>query len=534
MQMKMDDFAGTAAMIRLILRRDRIILPIFILFMALVVIGIAATFVNLYSDFAVRQAFFLQMQNNPSIVALLGSVLDPSIGGLTAWRAGIPGPLLVGLISIFIMIRHTRSEERKGRLELLNSTVVGRQATLTSALVTTFGLNIIIAAIIGLGLVGLGLPAASSIVLGLSIAIFGCLFAAITGVAVQFTESSSDARYLTVAVLVGFFLLRILGWDNGSATWLSWLSPFGWVHFIRAFAGEELWVFGLFLIFITGLTLTAYWLSSMRDLGAGIITQRSGPSKASKSLRNSLALAWRLHQGMLLFWILLFVIMGVMLGYLAQTITDIISANPQFMSLLSQLGGNAGPVDSYFTLVLSSFGEVFAIYAILATLRLRSEESKKHSEFVLTSSVSRSKWAFSNLIFAVFGPAAVMIIFALACGLTYGLSTGNLNNDLPRILLATVAYLPAVWVLTGISVALFGLLPRFTGLSWVALGLFVIIQLLGEFFDISKWILDISPFSHIPNYLVGETATNSLISLTAVSALLIIVGLIGFQRRDIS
>ncbi|MBM4240388.1 MAG: ABC transporter permease, partial [Euryarchaeota archaeon] len=85
-------------------------MPIFILFMALVAIGIAATFVNLYSDFVVRQTFFLQMQNNPSIVALLGSVLDPSIGGLTAWRIGIPGPLLVGLISIFIMIRHTRSE----------------------------------------------------------------------------------------------------------------------------------------------------------------------------------------------------------------------------------------------------------------------------------------------------------------------------------------------------------------------------------------------------------------------------------------
>ena len=70
--------------------------------------------------------------------------------------------------------------------------------------------------------------------------------------AVQLTESSGDARYLSVGLLVGFFVLRILGWDNGSANWLSWLSPFGWVHSIRAFAGNDLWVFGIFSYFYFG------------------------------------------------------------------------------------------------------------------------------------------------------------------------------------------------------------------------------------------------------------------------------------------
>jgi ABC-2 type transport system permease protein len=534
MRIKMDDFTGTKAITRLTLRRDRIILPIFIIFMALVVIAIAIGFIKLYSDAAVRMAFFLQMQNNQSIVALLGSVLDPSIGGLITWRTGVAGPLLLGLISIFLMIRHTRSEERKGRLELLDSTAVGRQAALTSALATTFLANIIIAVIIDLGLIGLGLPVYSSIVLGLSMAAFGCLFAAITGVAVQLTESSSDARYLTVAILVGFFLLRILGWDNGKVSWLSWLSPFGWVHYVRPFAGDDLWVFGLFLIFIAGLTVTAFWLSSVRDLGAGIITQRSGPARASKSLRSSLSLAWRLHRGMLLFWIILFAIMGVMFGYTAQTVTDLINTNPQFISLLSKLAGNVAPADSYFTLIIALLGEVFAVYAILATLRLRTEESKKYSEFVLTNSVSRGQWALSNLVFAMLGPAVVMIIFALICGLSYGLTTGNLYYDFLRVVVATLAYLPAVWVLTGISMALFGLLPRLAALSWVALGLFVLIDLLGEFFQVSPWILDISPYTQIPKLLVGETSTWPLFGLVIITALLIVVGIIGYQRRDIA
>lgn len=534
MQIKIDDFTGTATLTKLILRRDRIILPLFIIFMALIMIGIAASFVNLYSDTVARQAFFIQIQNNPSIVALLGSVLDSSIGGLTAWRTSVAGPLIMGLISIFLMIRHTRSEERKGRMELLDSTVVGRQAMLTSAFITTFGTNIIIAIIISLGLIGLGLPVASSIVLSLTIAAFGCLFAAITGVCVQLTESSGDARYLTIGLLVGFYVLRILGWDNGGNSEISWLSPLGWVHYIRPFAGDELWVFGIFLIFILGLTITAYWLSSVRDVGAGIIGQRPGPARASKNFKSSFALAWRLHRGLLLFWILISALIGIMLGFTAQTVTDIISTNPQFMNVIMQLGGDAGPADSYFTIVLAFLGEIFAVYAILATLKLRSEESKKHLELVLSNSVSRSGWALGNLFFAILGPAVVMIIFALSSGLVYGLNTDNLSHDLPRILNAAIVYLPAVWAFTGISMAIFGLIPRLASLSWVALGLVVIIELLGEFFDISPWILNISPFTHVPKLFAGDTVGWPLGLVFVVAVVLVFIGIVGFKRRDIA
>ena len=528
-----DSFSGTLAMVKLALRRDRIILPVFLMFMVLLLVGIAASFSNLYSETTVRYLLYLQIQNNPSFVALLGSVLDPSIGGLTAWRAGIPSTIIIGLINIFLVVRHTRSEERKGRLELLYSAAVGRQAALTSALIITFGVNIIISLLIALGLIALGLEAISSLFLAFSIGIFGCLLSSITAVAVQLTESSGDARYLTVGLLVGFFVLRILGWDNGNITWISWLSPFGWVHSIRAFAGNDLWVFGIFLIFIVGLTITAYWLSSIRDVGSGIITQRPGPARASKSLSSALALTWRLQRGMLIFWVVIFALMGIMMGYTAQSVTDLISANPQFLQLLSQLS-NGGPADSYFALVLAFLGEVFAVYAILATSKLRSEESQKYSEMLLTNSVSRSQWAISNLIFAILGPAMVIIIFSLALGLTYGTGSGNLSNDLPRILVASLAYLPAVWILTGITMLLFGLIPRLTALSWLALGLFVVVDLVGEFFNFDQWILNLSPFTHVPNLFAGDTVSTSLVWLFVLAVALMFVGLLGFKRRDIN
>lgn len=531
---KMDDFAGTSVMIRLILSRDKLYIPFFIIFMVLFVAFVAATFANLYSDEALRMGFYLQMQNNPTVVSLLGSLLDPSIGALTAWRVGFPASLIIGLISVFLMVRHTRSEERKGRLELINSAQVGRQAALSAALITTFGVNLIIAVLIGLGLIAQGLDAYSSLVLGLSLAAFGCLFAAITGVAVQLTESSGDARYLMVGLLVGFFIVRVFGWDDGDYAWVSWLTPYGWVHHIGPFAGNEIWIFSIFLAFIAGSTALAYWLSSLRDLGAGIITQRPGPARASKNLRSPLALAWRLHRGMLFFWIIIFVLMGSMLGFTAQTVTDMIIANPQFVHLILQLGGKTGLIDSYFSMMLAFLGEVFAFYAILASLKLQSQESHKYSEMVLTSSVSRSQWAVSNLIFAVLAPALVLIIFALSIGLSYGLITNTLSDVTIRILGAALMYLPAIWLFTGIAMFLFGLIPRLASLSWAILAMIVVIDLLGEFFDINKWILNISPFTQVPKLLAGNAVDWPIFLVLIVAIMLILIGLFGYQRRDIN
>jgi ABC-2 type transport system permease protein len=67
-------FAGTKAMIGLILRRDKIIIPLFIIFIVLFVLGVAATFQNLYPDEASRMGLYLQMQNNhPSSIIRLAT-----------------------------------------------------------------------------------------------------------------------------------------------------------------------------------------------------------------------------------------------------------------------------------------------------------------------------------------------------------------------------------------------------------------------------------------------------------------------------
>lgn len=89
-----------------------------------------------------------------------------------------------------------------------------------------------------------------------------------------------------------------------------------------------------------------------------------------------------------------------------------------------------------------------------------------------------------------------------------------------------------VWVLAGIA-ALFGLLLRFTSLSWATLGAFVLLGLFGELLQLDQWMLDLSPFTHIPILPGGEISAEPLVWLVSLAAVLTMAGLVGFRRRDL-
>jgi ABC-2 type transport system permease protein len=88
-----------------------------------------------------------------------------STGALVTWSSG---DLLwaYGLVSLLLVIRHTRTEEETGRRELLGATVVGRHAGLAAALTVALGANLTLALVAVPGLLGQDLPLTGSMRLG--------------------------------------------------------------------------------------------------------------------------------------------------------------------------------------------------------------------------------------------------------------------------------------------------------------------------------------------------------------------------------
>jgi ABC-2 type transport system permease protein len=530
----MSSLVGTWSLVRFALKRDRLGLAVWVLVLGILPVGTASAFAGLYTTEAARIELAATVASNPAMVAMLGPVHASNIGALTAWRIGTIGSLLVGLMAVLTMIRHTRDEEETGRRELLGSTVVGRHAPLSAALVVTAAAGLAIGLIIGGGLVGMGLPAGGAFAYGLGFAGVAASFAAVGGVAAQLTESAAAARGIGVATAGFAFLLRMVGdggGDNGSS-WLSWLSPIGWFGKLRPFADEQWWVISLWLALALFLSIVAFRLAALRDVGSGVFTPRPGPAAAGPRLVNAGGLAWRLQRGSLIGWTIGLMAIGGVYGSIGDSIGDMLDDNPQLAEIFELIGGEQGITDAFFSAAVGILAIIASAYAIRAVLRLRVEEEEMRAEPILATSTPRVRWATSHLVFGLIGPALMLAMGAAVAGATYGVIVGDVAGHLPRVMGSAMIQLPAVWVLTGVAMALFGLAPRFASVSWGVLVTFLLLGQLGQILQFPQWSLNLSPFSHIPLISAEPLTVTPLLALVVIAFALLGAGLTGFQRRD--
>jgi ABC-2 type transport system permease protein len=444
---------------------------------------------------------------------------------------------MIALFSLLTVIRHTRTDEEAGRTELIGAAAVGRHAQLAAALIVTVAANLVLGLILCVAMIGQGLSAGGSLAFGAEFSMAGCAFAAVGAVAAQLTSGARGARSIAILVLGVAWVLR-LGGDvsavgTGTVAWLSWLSPIGWVQHIFPYGGNHWWPVLLTALFTVATSGLAVVLLGRRDFGAGLLPARLGPASAARGLRSPLALAWRLHRGLLAGWTLGFAALGLVFGAVADSVSDLTKDSSAMSDVFSRIGGGNAIVDSYLGSTAGILGLIAAGYAIQSTLRLREEETTGHAEVLLSEPVGRLRWAGGHLLFALLAPAVVLAVAGLAEGLTYGLIDGAVGHQVSRGLGSTTAQLPAVWVLAAVATLLVGLLPRLAAVAWGALAICLLILLVGTTLQFSQWILDLSPFTHIPHLPGSPAVATPFIVLTLVSAALAAIGLTGLRRRDI-
>ncbi|WP_031168285.1 ABC transporter permease [Streptosporangium roseum] len=525
----MNSLIGTGALIRLALRRERVLTPLWIALLAVMAVGQVKRYGQTFPTPRAIADFAAEMSGNRALIAFGGEIYSPTIGGMTVWKIADIVYTLIALMAVLTVVRHTRAEEESGRAELVGSAVVGRAAALTASLVVSCAASLVTGLVIALGMMGAGLEAAGSLALGIGVAAPGLIFAGVAAVAAQLTEGARTAIALASGVLAASYVLRFVA-DGSGQEWVKWLSPQGWSHLLRPY-GEERWTpLGLILPAVLLTVAAAYRLAARRDLGTGLISQRPGPATAAPGLRGPLALAWRLQRGPLLGWTAGFAVMGVFFGGLAATIPDMAGQGASIQEFFRRYTGPEGAslTDAYLWLIALSMGYTAALYPLLAVLRLRGEEITGHAELLLTAPVSRLRLAASHLVFAALGTVAVMA----AGGLTMGLIAG----DPLRVLGATLLQVPAVWAVGGAGVLAFGLLPRAAAaISWAAF-LFVNLfgEVLGPILGMDYWIANTAvPFHHLPKILSGGAFTAvPPAALTGIAVLLCGAGLLAYRRRD--
>jgi ABC-2 type transport system permease protein len=388
--------------------------------------------------------------------------------------------------------------------------------------------------LVALSMIGLGEGVAGAFAFGLSYAAAGLVFASVAAVAAQVSEGARTANGISVTVLAVAYVVRGAGnaMSADGSGWLSWLSPLGWTGVVRPYSGERWWVLLFPAALCIVLVRVAYALVGRRDLGAGLVQPRLGP--AHGGLGGPFALAWRLQRGMLLAWTVGFALLGVVVGTVARGVGDIVGDNEQMADIVARIGGKGGIVDAYFAALMGIFGLIAAAYTTQSALRLRGEEAVQRAEPVLATRVGRLVFAASHLVYPFVGTVVLLAVMGLAAGLVHGVNTHDVGGQVPRIVAAALVMAPACWVVAGLATAGFGLLPHFAaGVSWAVVGVCLAITEVGPLVRLNHWVMDVSPFSHVPKLPGGTVSAAPLVWLVAIAAVATVAGLAGFRRRDV-
>jgi ABC-2 type transport system permease protein len=535
---------GSPRLIRLALRRDRVQLGVWLLGVPGLMAAIATTMEGLYANEAERTAVVAFSANSPVARAFDGPASGTSLGAMVIAEGFMMLAVLVALMSTFLVVRHTRQNEETGRAELIGAAVVGHHALLAAALAVAAAANLGVGAGVTAVLLLYDLPLLGSVLTGVALAAVGLAFAGVAAVTSQVLESARAANGVAGAVVGIAFLLRAVGDALGSvgptgleviSAWPSWLSPIGWAQQVRPFHQDQLPPLLLLVGLTAALTTLAVVLISHRDLGTGMLPTRRGPARADRRLLSPLGLAWRLQRGVLAGWMVGVAALGAAFASLGDEVADVIETSEQLAEAFAAMAGGAEVSELFLAIMLGIVGSVAGGFVVQALLRLRSEEVGGAAEGLLATAVSRPRWVASHVVIAVAGLLAILLVTGLTAGLTYGLVVGDVLEGLATLLPATLVQLPPSLALAGFVLLVFGALPRHA--ATVGWGVYVGLLLLGQigaFLELPQAVLDVSPYTHVPQLPAADLTVFPLLALTGVGLGLGGAGFAAFRRRDLA
>ncbi|MFG2447382.1 ABC transporter permease [Nocardia fluminea] len=522
--------AGVATLARFALRRERFALPWWLLGIGALMALQSVSSQNFYDSPAKLAQLRATMSANAAVVAMGGPTrLLETVGGEVVFEIFAYLAVVVALMNMFVICRHTRSDEEAGRTELIRSARVGPQASVVAALVVAVIANLGAALVVFVTAAATGLPVVGSALVGAAIAGLGFTVAAATTVAAQVFENPRSVYGAISASVAAAYVLRAIG-DVGNDA-IAWISPIGWGQRTYPFVDDRWWPLLLFAATSAMLIVVAFALSRRRDLGAGLFGYRTGRATASRLLGSPAGLVWRLQRATVLGWCLGAFVLGAAYGSFADSIEQFLADNPEIAAYLT---GNAeDAVDSYLSLTLSIIALLAAAYGVSGVLRARSEENSGRAEVVLAAPVGRVRWLSGYLAVAMTGSALVLVAGGLGDGLAYGMTIGDPLQS-ARLAASALGYVPAVWVIVAVTAAAVGWAPRHAvAVSWLYFTYVVVALIFAEAFELPGWFADLSPLRYTA--LVPLEDVDPVVSLALLATVAGATGIAwaGCRRRDL-
>ncbi|GAE31644.1 ABC transporter permease [Halalkalibacter hemicellulosilyticus] len=526
-------FAKTVPLALFILRLDRIRIPLWLVGLSFFTIIMPVAFQNLYGDAKEDIAGMTETMKNPAMTAMLGpgNLENYTIGAMTAHQMLLMTAVIVGLMGILLVAKHTRADEEDGRLEMIRSLPSGKLSYLSATLLVTIGTSVVLALVNGIGLYALGIETMNlegSLLYGAALGATLLFFGGMTAVFAQLSESSRGTMGLSIAVLLISYLVR--GMTDVSNEALSWISPLGLVTKAEVYWNNNwgpilLMVGASFLLFIL-----ANVLNAVRDLESGFIPAKPGRKYASAFLQNPIGLSLRLQRTGIISWAVGMYVLGASYGSVLGDIEAFIGDNELYSQILVSVDGFS-LMEQFLPMLVIVITLIGVIPPIMAINKVRAEEKKGRLEHLLSRAVSRMRLLGGYITISVMTGFVMSSLGAIGL---WSAGTAVLEEGLSFRMIygAFMSYFPAMLVMIGVSSLLIAYLPKLTSLIWVYVFYGFIVIYFGSIFQIPNWAAKLSPFGHVPQAPIEDVTFLPIFLLSVFAVLLLTIGLLGYKKRD--
>lgn len=527
-------FEKTGILSRFIMRRDRVRIPVWMLSFVIISIIVAVTFTDLYASVEERQAIAETMKN-PAMTALFGEaygINDYTAGPMMAHQMLLLTAIVVAIMSVLFVARHTRISEEAGQIELLRALPTGRLSQLSATLLMSTAVNILLALAVGFGLYALQIESIDlegSLLYGAALGTVGIFFAAVTAVFAQVAESSRNAIALSFSVLGIAYVIRAIGDVSSEA--VAWFSPLGWILRTEVFVSNLWWPILLSLGVALILTILSFYLHAIRDIGAGLFPAKPGKSTANAFILHPFGLAIRLQRTGIIAWLIGMSVLGMTYGSVLGDLEAFFTES-ELMQQLLQSNAGASITEEYITMLMSVMAMMSVIPAVMVLLKLKGEEMQNRTENLFSRAVSRIKVFGSYVALAHLVGFFALLVSAVSLWVA-GIAVMEDMLSLGTIIQAALVYLPAMWVMISLATLFIGFAPSAVYVTWIYLGYAFVVSYFGGLLKFPSWLESFSVFAHIPEVISQDMTYVSVIVLTLISIGITWIGFILYQKRDL-
>lgn len=474
---------------------------------------------------------------NPAMISMIGptpvkDAADYTIGAMYAHEMLLFCGLFAMIISALHVTGHTRKEEELGLTEIVRSFQVGRQANSLAVIVETIIINLLLAFMLIIVMYAMKVTSITPVgilIYSISIALAGILGGVVALVMAQIMQTSSGATGSTLTIIGLLYILR--GATDVANPNISMMNPMGWTYLTYPFTENNVFPLLIGIIFSVVMTIIAFALEGGRDMGAGYFHAFEGKERAKKSLLSVHGLFIRLNRGIIIGWMLSFLVLGAAYGSIYGDMQTFLESSELVKQMFSLAGATIE--ESFTSVIMMVMTGMVTILPIAVVNKLFVEEEKMHLSQLYATKVTRAQLYWTTIAIAIF--CAVIGIFFGVLGLggtALATMQGKSAMTFDVFLTAGYNFLPSILFFIGLAALILGFIPRWGKLIYIYLGYSFALNYFGQMLDLPDWFSKTAVLSWIPRMPVSEFDGVLFFTLTGISLAMIFIGFIGYTKRD--